>query len=62
MPLPSDHFAFEFDSTLLFRRQRQFVLEGPQRANGGDVATLGAEEGVKVETLDVIELDLHGFV
>lgn len=38
------------------------VLEGPERADGGDVAALGAEKSVKIQTLDVVQLDLHGFV
>jgi hypothetical protein len=47
---------------LLFRREREPVLEGPQRADGGHVAALSAEEGMEIQTLDVVKLDLHGFV
>jgi hypothetical protein len=44
-----------------FGRQGELVLESPERADHGDIAALSAKEGVEVETLDVVELYLHGF-
>ena len=60
--LTGNQFAFQSDNLLVLGREGELVLEGPERADRGDIAALGAEEGVEIQTLNVIELDLHGFV
>ncbi|HEU0139702.1 MAG TPA: hypothetical protein VFQ79_08330 [Bryobacteraceae bacterium] len=51
------------DGLLLLSRECKLVLKGPEGADGGDIAALGVKGGgSNVQTLNVIKLDLHGFV
>ncbi len=59
--LAGDELALEFDSLLFVGCEGDLVLDGPDCPDRSDVAALGAEEGVEVQTLDVIELQFHGF-
>lgn len=60
--LASDQLALECDSLLFVGGEGNLVLDRPDCLDGGDIATLGTEEGMEIETLDVVELDLRGFV
>jgi len=43
--------AFEFDGAFLLRREREFVLDGPDGANGGNIAALGAKTEWRLQGL-----------
>jgi hypothetical protein len=50
--LAGDDFALRLHRLLFVECERDFVLDGPEGANGGDIAALGGEVGWNLQGLE----------
>src|ERR1017187_9733320 len=57
--LSSDHLALQFECLLLIGVQGDLVLHRPDRANRPHVCPLRAQERMQVQTLGVVQRQLH---